>query len=131
MAKTKPIPRKMLGLKVPDALRNSDMLNAVVASPTARQVLADALLAAAAAAAAVIAGKQSRGTATKQAMRHVVGTAAGVMTAAIEGATKRGEAPTALLEAPAKKGGRGARRAGRTGARRGGAKRSSSAARGR
>lgn len=127
MAKAKPIPRKMLGLKVPEALRNSDMLNAVVASPTARQVLAEALLAAAAAAATVIAGKQSRGAATKQAMQHVVGTAAGVMTAAIQGATKRGAPPAALLEAPSKKGSRGAKRAGKAGGKRGGTRRSSAA----
>ncbi len=111
MAKTKAIPNTMLGMKVPDALRNSDALNAVIASPLARQILADALIAGAAAAAAVIAGKRSKRGAAKDMMQHVVGTAAGVMTAAMEGATKRSRAPAALLEAPAReRSGRGAAR---------------------
>lgn len=56
MAKTK-VPKKVAGVKVPKALRNSDLVEALIQNETVRRILADALIAAAGAAAAVLTQK--------------------------------------------------------------------------
>ena len=48
------LPKTLAGVKVPKALRNIGSLDAVLASPLARQILADVLVAAAGAAAAAL-----------------------------------------------------------------------------
>ena len=56
MGKTK-VPKKVAGVKLPKALRHSDLVEAVLQNDTARRLLADALIAAAGAAAAVLTRK--------------------------------------------------------------------------
>ncbi|MXQ10270.1 hypothetical protein [Microvirga makkahensis] len=56
MAKAK-VPKKVAGVKVPKALRNSDLVEALIQNETVRRILADALIAAAGAAAAVLTRK--------------------------------------------------------------------------
>ena len=49
------LPKSVAGFKVPKALRKSELIEALTASPSGRQLLADALVAGAAAAVAVLA----------------------------------------------------------------------------
>jgi hypothetical protein len=54
LAKTR-IPKKIAGLKIPKVVRKNAVLKALLASPTGRKILGEALVAGAAAAAAVLA----------------------------------------------------------------------------
>lgn len=54
MAKKNSIPKKIVGYKVPKALRKSSLINGLLASDIGRGILANALTAAAGAAAAVL-----------------------------------------------------------------------------
>ena len=58
MAKHK-IPKRIMGVKIPKALRSSTLLTSLVGSHTGRQIVADALVAAAGAAAAALVAARS------------------------------------------------------------------------
>jgi hypothetical protein len=53
------IPKKVLGFKIPKMLRKNAVLRALLASPTGRQILGNALMAGATAAAAVLTASHS------------------------------------------------------------------------
>lgn len=58
MAKHK-LPKKVMGVKIPKALRSSQLLKGLVGSATGRQIVADAVIAAATAAAGALVGARS------------------------------------------------------------------------
>lgn len=58
MAKYK-LPKKVMGVKIPKALRSSRLLEGLVGSATGRQIVADALIAGATAAAGALVGARS------------------------------------------------------------------------
>jgi hypothetical protein len=58
MAKHK-LPKKVMGVKIPKALRSFRLLKGLVGSATGRQIVADALIAGAAAAAGALVGARS------------------------------------------------------------------------
>jgi hypothetical protein len=62
VAKKTKVPKKIAGVKVPKALRKSDLVAGLLSNPAARTVLADVLLAAAGAAAAALARQGPSGT---------------------------------------------------------------------
>jgi hypothetical protein len=53
------IPKKIVGFKIPRMIRKNAVLKALLASPTGRKILGEALVAGAAAAAAVLAASRS------------------------------------------------------------------------
>jgi hypothetical protein len=59
MAKKYQLPKRLLGVKIPKALRNLDWATRFLESEVGRQILADALVAAAAAASAALVGTQT------------------------------------------------------------------------
>lgn len=63
MAKKIRIPKRVIGIKIPKALRKNSLIKGLLGSHTGRQVIADALMAAAAAAAAALAAGGPKGVA--------------------------------------------------------------------
>ena len=59
MAKSYQLPKKVIGMKIPKALRDLGWLQTFLESDIGRRILAEALVAAAAAAAAALAGTQT------------------------------------------------------------------------
>lgn len=106
MAKKMKIPKHIAGVKVPRALRKSQVLRMLLANQTGRQVLGEALVAGATAAAAILAGRNREeiGDAAEGAGKrvrktgklavHAVTVAAGAMTDVIA------EAALAALAGP-------------------------------
>lgn len=89
------MPKKAAGAPVPQAMRNSGYVKALLASPLGKKVLADAMLAAAGAAAAVLIRRQQQGREAKPAdlSREVLRAAAGAVTVGLGRAALRGLAP--------------------------------------
>jgi hypothetical protein len=100
MAKRYQLPKKILGVKIPKALRDLGWLQTFLESDIGRRILAEALVAAAAAASAALAGTQTEtgakaGKAVKKSARKgkhlvkdVVQSAAGAATEIIGNAAK-------------------------------------------
>lgn len=95
MARKKSVPKKVAGVPVPQAMRNSGYVKALLNSPLGKKVLADAMLAAAGAAAAVLIRRQQQGRAAMPAdlSREVLRAAAGAVTVGLGRAALRGLAP--------------------------------------
>lgn len=95
MARKKSVPKKVAGVPVPEAMRNSGYVKALLASPLGKKVLADAMLAAAGAAAAVLIRRQQQRRDAKPAdlSREVLRAAAGAVTVGLGRAALRQLAP--------------------------------------
>jgi hypothetical protein len=120
------VPKKIAGVPVPDAVRQSSAVKSLLGSPLGKKLLADAMLAAAGAAAAVLLKRRSGQAKDKDLSKEVLRAAAGAVTVGLGRAalSSLGPGEGVQLAVADTRGGRAKKAAGRKSARKGAAKKS-------